>query len=145
MTYFKMLPGQPVRRVRWCQVIVWCIDLLVPAVRQLIQYPIRHAYQVISLIVASLEAQVVQVKRKLDELQVELGDVVRIIHLGPESPLAPRPSYATGHIFNWAEWNIHPMILYTLSTDYKDSSRLKVPEQQNPTSSQSSLRPATYP
>jgi hypothetical protein len=90
MTYFKILPSQPhtgqdgIGTAR-------CIDLLVPAVRQLIQYYAKHAYQVISLIVPLRKVQVVQVKPKLDELQVELGDVVRIIHLGPESPLAPRP------------------------------------------------------
>ena len=90
-----------------------CIDLLVPTVRQRVQHQVKHAYQVISLIVAGCGVQIVQVNRKLVELQVELGDVVRIIHLGPESPLAPRPDYA----MQWAEWNIHSMILYTLSTD----------------------------
>jgi hypothetical protein len=78
-------------RWRWSAL---CIDLLVPTVCQLIQYYVKHAYQVIPLIVARLELQVLQVKRKLVELQVELGDVVRIIHLGPESPLAPRLEYA---------------------------------------------------
>jgi hypothetical protein len=57
-----------------------CIDLLVPTVRQLIQYYVKHAYQMISLIVPLRKVQVVQVERKLDELQVELGDVVWIIH-----------------------------------------------------------------
>jgi hypothetical protein len=46
------------------------VDLLVPAVCQRIQNCINHAYQVISLIVASRGVQVVQVKRKVVELQV---------------------------------------------------------------------------
>jgi hypothetical protein len=71
-----------------------CIDLLVPTVCQLIQYYVKHAYQVISLIVDGRKVQVVQVKGRLVELQVELGDVVRIIHLRPNSPLAPRPDAA---------------------------------------------------
>jgi hypothetical protein len=91
MTYFNMLPGQPTHWPRWCRAIARCIDLLVPTIRQLIQHYVKHAYQVISLIVAGRGVQIVQVNRKLDELQVELGDVVRIISLGPESPLAPRP------------------------------------------------------
>jgi len=70
-----------------------CIDLLVPTLRQRIHHDIKHAYQVISLIVVRRRMQVVQVKRRLVELQHELGDVVRIIHW-PESPLALRPDYA---------------------------------------------------
>jgi len=57
-----------------------CIDLLVPTLRQRIHHHIKHAYQVISLIVVRRRMQVVQVKRRLVELQHELGDVVRIIH-----------------------------------------------------------------
>ena len=91
MTYFKILPGQPIHRTRWCRAIARCIDLLVPTARQRVQHHVKHAYQVISLIVPLRNVQVVQVKRELDELQVELGDVVWIIHLGPESPLVPRP------------------------------------------------------